>query len=351
MYNIFDWLWPKKTGSKIGIDLGSSAIKMVELEKKDERLFLSNYALFQTPSDNPFRISDLKDEEIVGLLKRMIQEAQIKSRRASISLPVEKTFSIAIELPMMAEKELAAAIPFEARKYIPVPLDEIVLDWSILDNKQNKDFSKVPKALTPLPKAVDQKVSAAVENLSEKINKEKEKIKEAAGPPQEKKMQVLVVAVPKEVINRLTKIAKAAELELESLEQESFSLVRAILGNEKNTYVLADLGRRSTDLIIADEGMVRSSHNLETINKEIVLMEIDRLINNFQVKYNKKISQCLLVGGRSGERDFVEFLKNKLKLPVRVADPLARVGYDPALKKILPEITPSLAVAVGLAMQ
>ncbi len=352
---MFDWFWNKKSGPRLGIDLGSSAIKIVELTKKDERIILSNYALLQANKDASVRIGDLSEEETADILRRLLEQARIKSRRASISLPVDRTFSVAIDLPAMSESELSAAIPFEARKYIPVPLEEIVLDWSVISLEPSPALKPVLPAASPAGEDGDKtKAEGADKAQAESVDVGKQpglSTPPPAEPPSSGRMQVLVVAVPKEIINRLTRIAKMAGLNVEALEQEGFSLARSVLGNDKNAYVLVDLGRKSTDLIVADQGLIRSSHNLDTINKEMVLMEIDRVVNSFQMRYNKKVSQCLLIGGRSGEETLVEFLKNKLKIPVTIADPFARVDCEPALKPILPEIGPSLAVAVGLAMQ
>jgi type IV pilus assembly protein PilM len=350
---MFNWFLSKKSGPRLGIDIGSSTIKVVELAKSDERVFLSNYALLQTDKGASLRIIDLPEKEIANLLRGLLEQAGIKSRRASLSLPVDRTFSVTIDLPLMAESELAAAIPFEARKYVPVPLEEIVLDWSVVSAEPAPAAALVAPAPV-VPESGDKAKAGAAENTSTGNAGEKKQPDSSgspAGQPAGKKMQVLVVAVPKEIISRLTRIAKMAGLDVEALEQESFSLARSVLGNDKNAYLMVDLGRKGADLIIVDQGLVRSSHNLDTQNKEMVLMEIDRVVNNFQMRYNKKVSQCLLVGGRGGGGELVDFLKNKLKMPVAIANPFSRVGYDPALKPILPEISPTFAVAVGLAMQ
>ena len=320
---MFKWLFGEKSVGWLGIDLGSSAIKVVELAKREERFYLTNYAVAQFKSESIFKVDELKEEEVASILKALISRAQLKGKVASLSLPVDKTFSTLIDLPAMPEQELSAAISFEAHKYVPVPLEEVVLDW------------------TMIPPVGEEKSKTASGDKNQSV--------EPAAAPST--IQVLLVAVPKEIINRLTKIAKLAGLEVAALEQEAFSLARSLIGNDRSVYLMADLGRRSVDLIVVDGGFVKMSHNCESVGREVILMEIDRIVNIYQIRYNKKIEQCVLTGGRSREKELADFLNGKLKIPVRVGDPFARVNKNSLLDPVLQEIGPSLAVAAGLAMR
>lgn len=315
----------------MGIDLGSSSIKIIELGKQDERVFLINYAIAQTKNDAIFSINELKDEEIARIITDLIKRSKVSVRRASISLSVDKTFSTVITLPAMPEKELGAAVPYEAQKYVPLPLADVVLDWSILSVGNNKLSDVAAKGATDSISPAGGSNSTAGESSST--------------------VQILLLAVPKEIITRLTKIASLAKLELIALEQEAFSLTRSLIGNDKSAYALIDLGRKSTDLILVDQGAIKMSHNLDSTSKEIILMEMDRIVNTFQMRYNKKVGQCLLAGGRTNEKELVEFLSTKLKIPVKVGDPFARVSHSQEVGGFLKELGPQFSVAVGLAMR
>lgn len=352
---MFDWLLGKKSNTQIGIDLGRSSIKIMELGRKDGRPYLVNYALAQVKTGAVFSVIDLKDEEIVRILKGLLGEAKMASRRASVALPVDKTFSTVISLPMMPANELAAAVSFEAQKYVPVPLEEVVLDWTVISDAadfarpnfagQNLggqariDGSPAPAdaaGTNPSPIGGAGKISAGDGVLNSASTQA---------------IQILLLAVPKEIINRIANIVSQAGLKVAALEQEAFSLARSLIGNDKNTFMVIDLGRRGTDIIVLDQGFIKLSHNLESVNKEIILMEIDRIVNIFQMRYNKKIGQCLLAGGRANEKDLLDFLTLKLKMPVKVGDPFARVGHDQAVAGFLKELAPQFAVAAGLAMR
>ncbi len=327
---MFNWFKGKKSKSRLGIDLGNFAIKIVELTKDGGRLHMTNYAMAQTKDESSsFKISEQSEAGASAILKALMAEAKIGSRLACISLQVDRTFSTVIEMPALPEQELAAAIPFEAQKYVPVPLDEVVLDWSLLPNEKNNN------AGLPI-----QDISALMPET-----------KGRGGSEKNKNIQILVVAVPKEIIERMTRIAKATGLEITSLEQESFSLARALVGNDPGSYLIIDLGRKSTDLIVIDQGLVKISHNIDTVSKENILMEIDQVVNNFQTRYNRKVSQCLLTGGRANARDVSGFLEGKLRIPVKLGNPFARISHESSLEPALKELGSQLAVAIGLAMR
>lgn len=325
---MFNWLFKKKPDSQLGIDMGSSSIKIVELANKDNRINLVNYALAQYKPDSELelKIANLKEDAVAEIIKGLLQRAGFKSKYASISLPVDRTFSVVIEMPAMQEEELAAAILFEAQKYIPISLSEVVLDWSIIANPESKLQAQELKAID----GVAQKNGA--------VN-------------QAPNIQILLVAVPNEIIEKTSKIAKLAGLKVVALEQEAFSLVRALIGNDKSVFLIAEMGKKSVDLIIADNGFIRLSHNLEAGSKEVILEEIERVINLYQLKNNKKVEQCILAGGRAGEKELIDLFVEKLKIPIKTGVPFARVAHQPALDSFLKELGPQLAVAAGLAMR
>ena len=350
------FLFKEKPKSYLGIDIGASAVKLVELEKEEGRYKLKNYGIFslrkylkQEWYQFLSKSRRLTSQELAELIKETIKEAKITSRHSYLSLPVYSSFSTLIDFPTMSEKEISAAISFEAKKYVPVSISEVVLDWSIV---------------SPLT--------------------------------QQKGLQVLLIAVPKEVINNYQKAIQLVGLNLLALEEETFSLSRALVGNDKSTIILVDVGARSVSVSIVDNGYIRVISNLEMggikLNKTIsqqmsfsleeaeklkrnflnsqltneqnsqlkeiihsvlnmVIFEIKKIVDSYQSKYKRKVEKCILVGGGIQVPGFVEYFINKLGLEVSLGDPFARVIYPPLLKPVLKKLGPSLTVAVGLAMR
>src|SRR3972149_7879425 len=235
MFNLFG------EKGKLGIDIGTAAIKIVELEKSGGRVVLKNYGLFElkgtdVQSSGPGTgqsILKLPDQEIIWGIKELIKKGSIKSTDAIASIPSFSTFTTIIEMPYLSEQELAKALPFEARKYIPIPLDEVVLDWSIIDI-----------------------LSPAGPGTSGSASK----------PPT---VQVFLAAVPRDETEKYRRIMKGAGLNLKALELENTALIRALLGNDLSPTAIVNIGGRSTSIVIVDKGYERISHNYEIGGVEI----------------------------------------------------------------------------------
>jgi len=350
------FLFNKKPKSFLGIDVGASAIKLVELSEDEGRCKLTNYAIIplteyieRIGSQSGSEFPKASNKEIAEAIKKVIKEAKITSRDVFFSVPVYSSFSTLIDFPNMPEKEIIAAIPFEAKKHIPVPVSEVVLDWSIINSLGEKSIR-----------------------------------------------QVLLIAVPKKVISNYKQISELAGLTFRGLEEETFSLSRALVGNDKSIVILIDVGARSISTSIVDGGYVRIIHNLEmggakmteviaqqmnlslthaeAIKKNMsispttgeqesrlrgigystlgaIIVEVRKIIDSYQSKYGRKVEKCILAGDGIRLAGFADYLTNKLTLDVSLGNPFARVVYPSKIMPILKEIGPSLAVAVGLAMR
>ena len=186
-----------KSKSKLGIDIGTASIKIIELSKEGGRFKLENYGLFELESvDEAINVSgqsarnkiiQLSNPDLAWGIKEIIKRGKMKSREAVASIPSFSTFATVITMPYLSEKDMAKTIPYEARKYIPLPLDEVVLDWSIINVSAN---AGVPQG------AVGQQSAA----------------------PHPPTVDVFLVAVPKEETERYKSIMKSAGLNLRALE-------------------------------------------------------------------------------------------------------------------------------------
>ncbi|MFH1980172.1 MAG: pilus assembly protein PilM, partial [Patescibacteria group bacterium] len=112
------------TNSYLGINIGSSSIKIVELKNNNNKLNLLTYGF----SENVFNENnDLHKsrEYAIGILQEILKKAKIKSRNAVVSLPTSSIFSSIISLPNIEENEIALAVEAQAKKIIPLPIEEM----------------------------------------------------------------------------------------------------------------------------------------------------------------------------------------------------------------------------------
>jgi len=360
-------MWPFKSKSQscLGVDIGTSSIKLIQLKRSDERYELETYGELQTYGyleklNDPFQTKSLKllESQVIEMLSRTIKEAEISTKKVVMSIPVFSSFIGIINLPLMSENELSQALSFEAKRYVPVPLSEVKIDWKIIE-KERVESSKSSK-----------------KNIF--------------------KFRILLVAVPKEIIAKHIRIANAVKLKLTGLELESFSYIRSLIGNDKSTSCILDMGARSTSFTVVDNGFIQSSHSLDiagteltkalshsmgidfkraeiykrekgldhkTLNsgeeiKDVLLTYIDkiiveakRMINNYQEESKRKVTKLILSGGSGNLIGLENYLANQLGLEIIKANPWARINYPNILKPVLKKLAPRFAVVTGLAMR
>jgi len=370
IFNLF------KSKSKLGIDIGTSTIKIVELSESGGRFKLENYGMFelkgQSGAVDTQSILKLPDEELVWGIKEVIKKSGFRSRDVVASIPSFSTFATVIQMPYLSEEDLAKAIPFEARKYIPIPLDEVVLDWSIVGIV---DHPAAVAAAAPLPVTPEQPVGMA------------------PTPQKVPIVEVFLAAVPKDETARYQRIMQAAGLNLAALELENAGLIRGLLGNDLSTSAIVNIGGRSTSILIVSKGYERLGHNYEiggfeitkaiarslTVSLEkaeelkrkfgliesdenvvrepmsslidMIIFETKKTISTFEESKNEKVARVVLVGGIANMPYFVQHFKERLGRDVYVGNVFTRIVHPSELTPVIQELSNNFSVAAGLAMR
>jgi len=355
--------------NKLGIDIGTASVKIVELSKESGRFKLENYCVFELESveNIPNAVGQAAkslnekelDQNIAWGIREALKKSKIDSREAVASIPSFSTFATVINMPFMDEKDIARALPFEARKYIPIPLDQVVMDWTIIDVADDSSGKILNKEQTKKTPSVD----------------------------------VFIVAVPRDEIERYKSIMKMAELNLRAFELENAALTRSLIGNDLGPFAIINIGGRSTSILIVQNGYERVSHNYEVggfeITKSIarslnvslkraeelkrslglknanadmiteamsslvdlIAFETKKTIHNYEDAKKTKISQIILTGGLVNMPMFIDYFGRKLGMPISVGNPLARMLYEPRLESLKSELNATFSIAIGLAMR
>ncbi len=353
------------TESTLGIDIGSSSIKVVQLKKKNGKAILETYGAL---SLGPYAKKDigsttnLQSEDVANALLDVIRESKVTIRSGVIAIPSSSSLIFTISLPnKIDEDKLSSIVPIEARKYIPIPISEVTLDWSVIPTEQ-KSFSESTKDFSP----------------DDKVNSQ---------------MEVLVVAIHNATISRYQEILEKTKIETESFEMEIFANIRSSINHDISPILIMDFGASKTKLSIIEAGIVRVFHVvnrgsndisknisqsldipfieaeklkrnsglLDSNNKEvkdIVRLSVDYIFSDtksvvfaYEKKYNKSVSKVILTGGGSLLKGLLEQTKETLHTEVIRTNPFSKIEAPAFLQPILEESGPEFSVAIGLALR
>lgn len=341
--------------SYVGIDVGTSGIKAVQLGLENQRPRLMTYGFIEQASDIVKNDSPAGRDAIVAALKMLLREARVTTNKAVAALPSFTVFSSIISLPMMSRKELNSAVRWEAKKFVPMPIDELVLDWKLL--KESHDVK--PNAQAP------------------------------------KNLRVLITAAPKNLVRRYIEIFKAAGLQITNLETEALALERSLIGTDPSPVMIVDIGAMATDIAVVVDGIPLVNRSIDvggnTMTKSIaqslnidhdraeqfkrdfgissgqttvsqipktiefvissIVNEIRFVLNLYRSQGSGPIQRIILSGGSSFLLNLPVYLEKTLSIKTFIGDPWARIVYPVELKPALEEIGPRLSVAIGLAMR
>jgi type IV pilus assembly protein PilM len=349
--NLFGLKFGSLGRNAVGIDIGGSSIKVVELKKEGGKAVLKSYgeiALGPYDGKPAGATVSLSNQKIAEALADVLREAGITTKNAGLAIPFRSSLVSVMEMPALPEKKLEEMIPIEARKYIPVPIAEVTLDWWI-----------IPK-----------------EKYNETVNKEK--------------TDVLVVSIHNEILSDYNTIVKTNNLEASFFEIEMFSTTRALSEKSDLPIMILDMGALGAKVYILDKGIIRTSHiisrgsrditdylakslqmefadaekvkrnipllkeadqktvsDLVTTSLDYVWAEIRTMMGNYQLKYGKPIHEIVIVGGGAMLPGFVEVASKKLNIKARVGQPFARINTPAVIAKTGLEF----AVAAGVALR
>src|SRR3989338_1472327 len=351
----------------VGVDIGSSAIKVVEIKKKGGKAILETYGAIALGPFNALdagRVTNLPVEKLSEALKEVLKQSGINATSAAFSIPVQSSLIFTIEFPIrVPEDKMATIIPTEARKYIPVAITEVSIDYFTLPQR---------------------------ESSFEEMNTENSDIIQK---PTEK-TEVLVVATQNDAISKYRSVVSESSLSVSFFEIEIFSSVRANFEHELSPVLLIDFGASRTKLSIVEFGMVKNYHTIdrggadislsiskslsipfpeaEKMKKEfglfgnptekslsdIIKIHIDYIFsetNNVLLSYEKKhnvtISKVIFSGGGSLLKGLAEVAANNFRAEIEIGNPFGKINAPAFLEKVLKTTGPEFAVALGLALR
>jgi type IV pilus assembly protein PilM len=350
MFNLF-----KQEETALGFDLSDISIKVMQLAKENSGYRVVAYADHNLPKGLMVNDIIVNEEALIPHLQEAVKRldfGKVTTNRIVASIPESKAFVRVIQIPLMSEEQAVSAVPFEAEQYIPIPIEQVNLDWEILSRG-------------------------------------------------EEKMDVLVTASPRDYVETFLNVFKKAGLRPISFEVESAACARALIAPDKKdvSTLIMDMNTYRTSLIIVENGHLQftssvpiagdaftqsiaralgvNGNDAEKIKRAVGLGEnkdypgvrealapvIDNLVSEVKniIKFNDehaqaKVQRILLCGGSAKLVNLPSYLYQQMSdyshIDIMLGDPWINVATKNGKKAMLDrETSISYTTAMGLAIR
>lgn len=334
----------------VGLDIGSKTLKIIELKKDGSKWKLrASGVVGYTGNSIEEMKSDKEYAVLAGVIRKLHKEAKISTKNVAIALPEPKVYMRAVKFPLLTDSEIASAVKWEAERYIPIPKEEAIIQHQIIEQR------------------------------------------ESATPPS---TLVLLVAAPKALVSKFSRIVEMAGLKLVVVETELIALARS-LAPANQTVMIVDVGAQSTDIAISKNGQLTFSRSIptaggaftraitqslgiESIQAEEykhayglagnrlegkIRVALDPVLRSVADEMRKAIQfyktdvqgetpkSILLSGGTAEMPEIAPYLTKLLGIEVAVGNPFLNITVDPEVLKTLSGYAPLYSIATGLALR
>lgn len=339
----------------IGLDIGTSSVKAVVLKELSRGFQLMHLGIEHLPPEVIVDGAVMDAAIVVDAIQKLIRSQKIKIKDVAISVSGSSVIVKKIPLPRMSEQELEESIQWEAEQYIPFDIEDVNIDFEILDTAAGSESAE---------------------------------------------MDVVLVAVKKDKVNDYASLATQAGLEPAIVDVDGFALSNQYeknYGIDPNEIIaLIDVGAGVMNINVIQNGVhglyrdipVGGNHYTDAIQKDMnvsydqaeslkvgrtiegispqevqeiinsvnesLAMEIQRSFDYFKAtSSNERIDRIVMTGGCSKVKGLPEFLSEKLAIPVERGNPFRNVVYNDKMfdSNLIADVSPMCAVAVGLAMR
>jgi len=345
-----------KAKSVVGLDIGSSALKAVELKAAGKGFKVIAFATEPIPPDSIVDGAIIDGTAVAEAIRRLFENKAFKSKEVAASLSGNAVIVKKITLPVMTEAELAESIYWEAEQYIPYDIQDVNLDYQIIDAGTGADSKGTMEVLLVAAK--------------------KEKIADYTGVISQAGRTPVVVDVdafalqnayemnygldPLAVVVLLNAGASAININILTGGQSLFTRDISIGGNAYTEAVQKELNLPSEAAEQVKKGQPVDGASFDEVRPvlhavtENVLLEIQKTFDFFKATAaSDRIDRIYLSGGASRVDGFAAALEERFGSPVELFNPFKKMAFEPGKLGVAdPDaLVPIAAVAVGLALR
>jgi type IV pilus assembly protein PilM len=342
----------RRAKSLVGLDIGSSAVKAVELKQAGRAYRVTACGSEPLPPDSIVDGAIIDGAAVADAVRRLFETRGIRTRDVAASLSGNAVIVKKITLPTMTEAELAESIYWEAEQYIPFDVQDVNLDYQMIEGTEKNGSMDVLLVAAKKEKIADYTgVIAQAGRTAMVVDVDAFALQNA--------YEVNYGIEAGAVVVLLNAGAAATNINILSGDQTVFSRDVSIGGNaytealqrELNLpYDAADQVKRGT---AADGVTLDDARPVLRAVTENVLLEIQKTFDFFKATAaSDRIDRIVVSGGASRAEGFTEMLTERFGAPVEHFDPFRRVAFDSKKLGSDPaEVAPTAAVAVGLALR
>ncbi len=347
-------LFNTKSPPLVGVDISSTAVKLLQLSQAGGRYRVEHYAVEPLPPNAVVEKNIVEVEAVGEALKRAVQRSGTRTKFAAAA--VSGSAVITKVIPMQAdlsEDDLEGQIQAEAQQYIPYPLEEVSLDFEVLGPvKDNPEMMSVLLAASRTEN-VDVRVAALELGglVAKMVDVEAFTIENAFSLLSEQ------LSVPKDATVAVVDIGATMTTLIVLKNQRTIYTREQVFGGKQ----LTDEVMRRYGLSYEEAGMAKrqgglpESYEIEVLEpfKEAMVQQISRLLQFFFAGTEfSKVDQVVLAGGCASIAGVAEMVEEQLGVPTIIANPLAGMSLSNRVQaQSLAQDAPSLLIACGLALR
>lgn len=331
-----------------GLDIGTNAIRLVELHGNGPNKALSKYGY--VPIDSKIAMSDAQADrqKLAEVVRQLVEKSRVSTNNVAVGLPSMRVFTTVADVDNLPVHELAKSIKFQADSLIPTPVAESKIDWAVVGKS----------------------------------------------PADEAKVEILLSSVPNTYVEQRLDLLEGIGLNVIAFEPDNLALARALLpSNAAAPMAIVDIGSLSTDIVISVDGAPRLTRAVPTgsealiraamqnlnvdekqaeqfvmkfgVNKdklegqvhqaiistvEVLANEIDKSIKFFQSRYTAvKLERLIVSGGAAVVPELPLYLANRFGLNVEIGNAWRNIAFSADRQNELSALSNQFTVAAGLA--
>ncbi len=347
-------LFSAKTPALIGVDISSTAVKLLQLTQTGGRFRVEHYAVEPLPPNAVVEKNIVEVEAVGEAIKRALSRSGAKLRYAAAAVAGSAVITKVIPMPAdLSEDDLEGQIQAEANQYIPYPLEEVSLDFEVLGPvKDNPDMMNVLLAASRTEN-VDVRVAALdIGGLTARVVDV-----EAFAMENAYRLIADQLSVPKDATVAVVDIGATMTTLIVLRNQRTIYTREQVFGGKQLTdEVMRRYGLSYEEAGLAKrQGGLPESYEIEVLEpfKEAMVQQISRLLQFFFAGSEfSKVDQIVLAGGCASIAGIGEMIEEQLGVPALVANPLAGMALSPRVQaQTLTQDAPALMIACGLALR